>query len=264
MDPHTHARRRQRNVRILGSFIVAAAAAGALRYALKGNHHSQGAHPHQAQAQGTIPQHKSRPRPGSPSQPTTTRAAVTLAASFQHATHQPVPSDLEAVAVPWAPNQTWAIDPTGITSADNPNPTLWFGEKSGAGPWHWIPSTLPGALNPNLPKPVYQALQLAWDLNQGQPGPNQGGAIQWSAITGHVGMPVGWTMHALSAADSPFGQPAITLLVWMRSYTGTFSGFYGINTLWDVQNAATGRRGLASLTAAPGPLTVIARNTGQS
>lgn len=263
MDPHAYARRQQRIVRIMGGFILAAAATGALRYALTGHHHPQGAHLHQARAQGTILQHKSRPRPGSPSQSTTTRAAVALAASFQHATHQPVPSDLEAVAVPWAPNQTWAIDPTGITSANNPNPTLWFGETSGTGPWHWIPSTLPGALNPNLPKPVYQALQLAWDLNQGQPGPNLGGAIQWSAITGHVGMPVGWTMHALSAADSPLGQPTVTLTIWMPSYTGSFGGYYGVATAWDAANAPSGTHGLMGLQANLGPLATIAHTQGQ-
>ncbi len=263
MDPHAYARRKQWNVRIIGGLIMAAAATGAVRYALKGDHHPQGSYPHQAQALGTIPQHKPRHHPLSSSQLTTERAAATLAASFQHATHQPVPSDLEAVTVPWAPNQTWAIDPIGITNTQNPNPTLWFGEKTGAGPWRWIPSTLPGALNPDLPKPIYRALQLAWDLNQGQPGPNVGGSIQWSAITGHVGMPAGWTMHIVAAADSPIGEPTIALIVWMRSYTGTFSGFYGLNTLWDVQNAASGRHDLAGLTAAPGPMTAIARNIGQ-
>ena len=174
-----------------------------------------------------------------------------------------MPSNLETFTVPWT-NQTWAIDPIGITMAANPNPMLWFGKRVGTGPWRWIPSTLPGALNPALPKPIDAALQLAWDLNQGQAGPNLGGPVQWSAITGHVGMPAGWTMHGLSAADSPLGQPTIVLTIWMRSFTGSFPGFYGVATAWDATNAFTGHHGLLGLEAIPGPLRTIAHTMAPS
>ena len=187
-----------------------------------------------------------------PSQP----PSPTLAASFQIATHQAAPSDLEVLAVPWA-HQTWAIDPIGLTSTHTPNPTLWFGEKTGSGPWQWIPSTLPGALSAKLPKPIVAALQWAWDLNQGQAGPTLGGPVQWSAITGHVGMPRGWTLQALPAADSPLGRATIVMTVWAKSYTGTYVGYYGVETVWDATNAATGLRGLMGLETASGRLAAI-------
>ncbi len=260
MNPHTDARRQQRFVRIMGGLVLTAVATGVISYALKGHHHPQGvlAHSHPVRDQGArLPSRlQSQRSPG----PATPRAAARLAASFQQATHQPVPSDLETVTVPWASHQIWVIDPIGITSTNNPNPTLWFGEKIGTDPWQWIPSTLPGALNPALPKPVLQALQWAWDLNQGQAGPPLDGTIQWSALTGHVGMPAGWTMHALPAADSPLGQPTITLTVWMRSYTGSFTGYYGVATAWDARHAATGNHGLMGLQAAPGPLSTLVQN----
>ncbi len=262
MDPHAYLRRQQRFGRIMGGLVVAAFATGAISYALTGHHHEPGGSGRHALGQSTKHRrHKaSQPTPGKHSAQTGS-AATTLATSFRNATHQTAPSDFETLAVPWA-NQTWRIDPIGITSAHNPNPTLWFGERTGAEPWHWIPSTLPGALNPDLPKPIYQALQLAWNLNQGQRGPNLGGSVQWSAITGHVGTPAGWTMQALPAAGSPLGRPTIAITVWMQSSTGSFAGYYGVATAWDAANAVSGNHGLLGLQANPGPLAKIAHTQG--
>ncbi len=246
------------STKILTGVLVTAAAAGLYvgLIALKG--HPQTVPSHHTQASGQrVPDRHHRP-----SKPTTGQSqprSTTLAASFQTATHQAAPRDLETVAVSWA-NQTWAIDPIGMTTAQDPNPTLWFGEKTGAGPWHWIPSTLPGALSARLPKPMDAALQWAWDLNQGQLGPDLGGPVQWSAITGHVGMPQGWTVQRMPATASPLGKATITVTVWAPSYTGTFSGFYGVETAWDTTNAATGTHGLLGLDPAPGPMTHIVRS----
>ena len=243
--------------KVLSGVLITAVAAGLYvgLIARMGHHQTPPLHP--KLASGPRARHQ-RPSPSTSGH--SRSHTTTLAVSFRAATHQTAPSNLETLAVPWA-NQTWAIDPIGITSAKNPNPTLWFGEKTGAGPWHWIPSTLPGALSTQLPKPIDAALQWAWDLNQGQAGPDLGGPVQWSAITGHVGVPQGWTLQTLSAADSPLGRPTMTLTVWMLSFTGSFTGYYGVATAWDATNAATGTHGLLGLDAAPGPLTHIVPNS---
>lgn len=247
--------------KVLGGVLITAATAGLVALiALKGHPQTLPSPHAQASGQRVPGRHH---RPSKPTKGQSQPRSTTMAASFQTATHQAAPRDLETVAVPWA-HQTWAIDPIGITNAQDPNPTLWFGEKTGAGPWHWIPSTLPGALSTQLPKPIDAALQWAWDLNQGQTGPDLGGPVQWSAITGHVSMPQGWIMQSLSAAASPLGKPTILVTVWVQSYTGTFSGFYGVDTAWDTTNAAVGAHGLLGLHAAPGPLTHIVRNNTHS
>ncbi len=246
------------STKILTGALVAAAAAGLYvgLIARGGHHQTLPAHHAQASGQRVPDRH---PQPSQSTSGESRSQPTTMAVSFRRAAHQAAPSDLETLAVPWA-NQTWAIDPIGLTSAKNPNPTLWFGKKTGAGPWQWIPSTLPGALSAQLPKPISAALQWAWDLNQGQVGPDLGGPVQWSAITGHVGMPQGWTVQMLSAANSPLGRPTLTLTVWMQSFTGSFTGYYGVATAWDTTNAATGIHGLLGLDAAPGPLTHIVHN----
>lgn len=248
--------------KILTGVLLTAAAAGlSVGLTARGDHHltppSQSRPASGPRARGR--DHRPAKRSTGQSHPRST----TLAESFRIATHQAAPRDLETVAVPCA-HQTWAIDPIGMTSAQDPNPTLWFGEQTGAGPWHWTPSTLPGALSMQLPKPIDAALQWAWDLNQGQAGPDLGGPVQWSAITGHVGMPQGWTLQTLSAADSPLGRPTMTLTVWMPSFTGSFTGYYGVETAWDTTNAATGTHGLLGLDAAPGPLAHIVRHNTHS
>ncbi len=61
-------------------------------------------------------------------------------------------------------------------------------------------------------------------------------------------------IRAGSAALSPLGQPEVQLTVWLPSETGIFSGYYGLETLWDAATAQTGTHGLTALLAGPGPL----------
>lgn len=177
--------------------------------------------------------------------------------SFAAATGLPASTALEVVTLPWNLSRAWAVDPVGVHRSPTPT-TLWFGERTGTGPWQWIPSRLPGGLSPRLPVAVRDALARAYDLSQGQPGPTLPGAIQWQALAGHVGLPVGWTLQVLPADASPLAQPSVALTVWQASYTGTYNGFYGLDTVWDGQNAGTGRHGVAGFQAAPGPMTAIA------
>nr|WP_172684505.1 hypothetical protein [Sulfobacillus thermotolerans] len=138
--------------------------------------------------------------------------------------------------VPWQTGATWAVVPEAVKK------TLWFGEqKTPGGPWTWIPSTLPGALSPQLPRPIYQALAWAYDLHVGQSGPNLGGTVSWNTITGQVGDPAGWTLDSFS---SPHGHAALTLTVWEPSETGVFTGLYGMISTWTAQNATTGTQAL--------------------
>jgi hypothetical protein len=65
-------------------------------------------------------------------------------AAYAAATGQVPPIPLEIVRLSWQPATQWAVEPVGVTTAGSPNPTLWFGEKIGSGPWHWMASTLPG------------------------------------------------------------------------------------------------------------------------
>lgn len=186
-----------------------------------------------------------------PVPPTASTAPGDAAASFTRATGQRPALPLEVVTLPWDPQTQWAVEPALTHVGGNAQGTLWFGERTGPGPWRWIPSTLPGALDPGLPKPVSQALQWAFDLEQGEPGPQLLGRIQWAAITGHVGLPEGWTLTAAPAQASPLAAPSVLITVWEPSYTGVFSGVYGVETAWDAANAGTGQHGLAGLVAAP-------------
>lgn len=137
------------------------------------------------------------------------------------------------------PPQTWAFATKAAKGAST-GYTLWFGEQDAPhGPWTWIPSTLPGALSSKLPPAVYSALQWAWDLNQGQPGPALLGAVSWAAVTGHVGIPEGWT------AQESYGQ--LTITTWAPSYTGTYSGYYGVQSAWYAGTIAAGQSGLSMI-----------------
>ena len=211
------------------------------------------------------PHHKahSSPIPSKyPVPPATGTANGSATASFTAITHQAPPSPLEVVKVPWQSGARWAIEPVGMKMDGNANVTLWFGQQAKAhGTWTWIPSTLPGALSSKLPIPIHQALQLGWDLSQRQPGPNTGiGNISWSAITGKVSKPAGWTMAPVAATDSPTGSASVYLTVWQQSYTGVFSGFYGLVTIWSAQDASTGTHDFQGFVGAPGPLATIAQN----
>ena len=147
------------------------------------------------------------------------------------------------VAVPWLSHTPWAFVPQAVQG------TLWFGQKSGSA-WHWIPSVLPAQLSRQLPLPVYDALQWADDLHANQPGPKLPGTISWSGIAGQVGEPVGWTVHILSANQSPIGGQTLALTIWVPSETGMFHGVYGLETVWNAHNAHTGQGALLMLVAA--------------
>ena len=207
--------------------------------------------------------HKTTPIPSKyPVPPATGTANGSALTSFQNVTHQAPPSPLDVVKVPWQSGARWAIEPVGMHMDGNSNVTLWFGEQAKAhGAWTWIPSTLPGALSAKLPISARQALQLGWDLSQRQPGPNTGvGNISWSALTGQVGKPAGWTMVPMPAMDSPSGSASVDLTVWQQSYTGVFNGYYGLVTIWSAQNQAAGTHDFQGFVGAPGPLSTIAQN----
>ena len=197
------------------------------------------------------PRHPSRPRsrPTSP-RPSPTPAASSVSASFAAASGQSASTSLETVSLPWAPNTTWAIDPVAVQVSGFP-PSLWFGMRTGTGPWTWIASHLPGALSRAYPVPVYQALAEAYDLHAGQPGPaNLGGTISWQALAGHVSKPRGWTLQLLPADASPLVAPTVEITVWMQSDTGLYTGYYGLETVWDAANASSGAQDILGFQAA--------------
>ncbi len=169
---------------------------------------------------------------------------LTLAQSFQAITHRALPHRVQALSVPWQPKTRWVFVPQAIQGQ------LWFGQKTGTGPWHWTSEDLPGMLSRQLPPPVYDTLQWAADLHANAPGPHLPGSVQWNVITGRVGEPVGWTTQILPADQSPVGEKALALTIWLPSETGVFKGYYGIETLWDGHNAKTGHGALLMLTAA--------------
>lgn len=193
-----------------------------------------------------------------PSIPTAGRAAATSAqASLMVLTQK------EGVTMPAGPidvvtnladpTQRWAFATESAKGASTGD-TLWFGEQNSAhGSWRWIPSTLPDALSKTLPPAVYAALQWAYDLHEGQTGPALYGNVSWSSVTGQVGEPEGWTAQERDGA--------LTLTVWVPSYTGTFNGFYGVQTVWYASTIAAGQSGLSMIVPAPAPLARIAQDS---
>ena len=167
-----------------------------------------------------------------------------LAASFPATVHQSLPSGATPVPVPWQPQASWAFVPQAMHGQ------LWWGSRQGSGSWHWVSEDLPGALSHQLPTPVYDALQWAYDLHANEPGPPLPGTMSWRAIAGRVGEPVAWTTQTLPADQSPIGGQTLELTVWVPSETGVFQGVYGLETLWNAQNAHTGHGALLMLVAA--------------
>ncbi len=180
------------------------------------------------------------------------KRALNEVASFAAASGQPATTGLQTVRLPWQATTQWAVDPVAVPRAHQPA-RLWFGQRHGAGPWHWTAIQLPDAIPAGLPPAVADALQRAWDLSQGEPGPTLPGAIQWATLTGRVGLPTGWTLQTTPATNSPLAAPSVTLTVWMPSHTGLYHGSYGLETVWDAHNARTGTEGLAGLVAGRGP-----------
>jgi len=79
-------------------------------------------------------------------------------------------------------------------------------------------------------------------------------------VSGEVGLPVGWTLQTVPAVESPLAAPSVVLTVWMPSYTGSFTGLYGLKTVWDGQNAPAGQHGFAGFVASPGPMAAVAQH----
>lgn len=213
------------------------------------SHHSSSTHSARSQHHKTSP----KPTPTPPVLPTIGTGPGNVTMSYEAATHNPPPPvAIETEVVPWVKGVTWAIEPMAVGH------TLWFGEQNRPqGLWTWIPSILPGALSKQLPLPIYQALAWAYDLHVGQPGPMLPGTIAWSAITGKVGEPAGWTMAPILYPNDTM----IGLTVWEPSYTGVFSGYYGVETEWNAQNASTGTQALGMLEASTQTMAQIARQT---
>lgn len=195
--------------------------------------------PHTTQQTPTPQSPAPPPLPASPILPQNGTAPGSALTSYEAISHNPAPPVTNPILtepVPWQKGATWAVVPEAVKK------TLWFGEqKTPGGPWTWIPSTLPGALSHQLPPPVYQALVWAYDLHAGQSGPALGGTVSWDAIKGQVGEPAGWTLGGFSF---PHGKTELTLTVWEPSYTGVFTGLYGMISTWNAQNATTGTQAL--------------------
>jgi len=180
---------------------------------------------------------------------------TTAQASLSAVTHQEgvaMPAGpIDVVANPANRAQTWAFATEAASSATL-GKTLWFGERTGNGPWTWIPSTLPGALSPKLPPAVYSALQWAYDLHEGEPGPPLNGTVSWNAITGQVGEPVAWV-----AGES---DGMLTLTVWVPSYVADGPAYYGVQSEWFASTAAQGQSGLSLLIPSDQSLSQLAQN----
>ncbi len=186
-----------------------------------------------------VPQSPQPPVIPSPGRNSMTSAQASLAAMTHKEGVKTPAGPIDIVGNFAQPTQKWAFA-TLAAKGVSTGYTLWFGEQdTPRGPWAWIPSTLPGALSSKLPPAVYSALQWAWDLNQGQSGPTLFGTVSWSGVTGHVGMPEGWT------AQESYGS--LTITVWEPSYTGIYSGYYGVQSAWYPSTIAAGKTGLSMI-----------------
>jgi hypothetical protein len=178
--------------------------------------------------------------------------------SFTAVTGQSPPVPLQVVALPWQPTTQWAIEPLGMQMHGNSLKTLWFGQKVGSSPWQWIPTTLPGVPSTKLPAPIQQAITMAYSLHLGESGPtNTVGNISWQGIQGQVGSPDAWTLSTVSAKDSPLFAPTVGVVVFDKSLTGAFAGYYGLEAAFDQQNAASGLHGLVGFVSRQGSLASI-------
>ncbi|CAB1128595.1 protein of unknown function [Candidatus Hydrogenisulfobacillus filiaventi] len=113
------------------------------------------------------------------------------------------------------------------------------GGRDPPGHWRWWPTILPGATPTGLPTPFRDALQWAFDLHEGMPGPHGLGQIPWSYATGRVGEPAAWTLRTEAAADSATGHPTVLLIVW-APVLGSPGTYFGLVTQWDRQNRTSG------------------------
>ena len=136
--------------------------------------------------------------------------------------------------------------------------TLWFGEKTGSAAWRWIPTTLPGVPSGKLPAPIAQSLTMAYSLHLGESGPaGTVGTISWQGIQGQVTSPDAWTLSITGTNSSPLFAPTVGVVVFQKSLTGAFTGYYGMEAAYDHQNAAKGLHSLAGFVSRTGSLTAI-------
>lgn len=206
---------------------------------------------HQHPAKKTLVHPTQKPAPAKPP------AALS---SYEAISYNPAPvNSIQTAQDPSNPQKTWALVPVAIHEGGNATATLWFGvRQTPKAAWTWIPSALPGRLSAQLPKPAYNALQWAFDLHEGKPGPtNLSGVVSWKSITGVVSEPQGWTMENVSAANSATGQAGVQIVVWQQSFYGSFHGLYGMISDWDAQNASTGNRALDLIEPSSLPLTTV-------
>lgn len=175
------------------------------------------------------------------------QSAITSYEAASNQTTAPNPG-IQIVPDPSNPAVHLAFVPMGQKTSQSASRTLWVGTQFRNGPWLWVPSTLPGALSSQLPRPAYHALAWAYDLHEGQPGPSLPGPISWNSLRSVVSEPVGWTVTKLSASQSLNGLPSIQIVVWMKSYT-QFHGYYGLITIWNASNAPSGSHALDMLEA---------------
>ncbi|NMP23996.1 hypothetical protein [Sulfobacillus harzensis] len=209
----------------------------------------------------TKPKPKAPPIPkNAPTIPVSGSAAGSVTASFTAVTHKAPPVALQVVTLPWAKDTQWAVEPLGMSMNGEPStsPTLWFGEKTGSGRWYWIPTTLPGEPPSALPPAIRESIIMAYSLHLGESGPTDTvGNITWAGLQGKVADPEGWTLSTAPANASPLFQPTVGLTLFQQSYTGQFSGYYGLEAAFDAHNAPAGLHGLVGFVSRMGSLNTI-------
>ncbi|MDA8204941.1 MAG: hypothetical protein M0Z36_02660 [Thermaerobacter sp.] len=216
-------------------------------------------HPKSKPAPKTKEPTKAPPIPKNyPTIPVTGTASGSATVSFQSVVGQKPPASLQIVTLPWATGTQWALEPLGMKMHGNSLATLWFGEHPETGRWTWIPTTLPGQPSSQLPPAIREALVMAYSLHEGMSGPSGTvGNITWQGLQGKVNNPGGWTLTTASANASPLFQPTVGLTLYQQSYTGSYSGYYGMEAAFDSQNAASGLHGLVGFVANSGSLATI-------
>ncbi len=196
-----------------------------------------------------------------PTLPTSGTAPGSAIVSFTAVTGQAPPAPLQVVSLLWQPTTQWAVEPLGMQMGGNALKTLWFGQKTGSNSWQWIPTTLPGVPSTKLPAPMQQSLTMAYSLHLGESGPaNTVGNITWQSIQGQVSSPAAWTLSTVSTNNSPLFAPTVGVVVFEKSLTGTFSGYYGLEGAFDAANAGNGLHGLVGFVSRTGPLGTIAQS----
>lgn len=164
----------------------------------------------------------------------------------RHETPPMLPVAIETASVPWLPSTTWAVVPEGIPDPANSGRILWFGESTTPDHWLWIPSDTANPPNPKLPVAMADTLQWADDLALNVQGPSGlGGMHPWSAVTGTVTLPQGWSFVSYDGS--------VNAWVWDPS-THYSPLYYAPWTIWSKSNATNGDHALNQILASSKPL----------